>query len=46
LTKRAPTIREVFSSRELFVASRNVIFGLFHSARPVSFHNRRVSLAA
>jgi hypothetical protein len=26
--------------------SRNVIFALFHSARPVSFHNRRVRLAA
>ena len=46
LTERALTVREIFSSRLLFVVSRNVIFVLFYSARPVSFHNRRVRLAA
>jgi len=46
LTERALTLREIFSSRLLFVVSRNVIFGLFDSAQPVSFHIRRMRLAA
>ena len=31
LTKRALTFREIFSSRELFLASKNVLFTLFNS---------------
>ena len=46
LTKRALTLREIFSSRELFVASKNVLFALFESVRPVSFPIRGVPLAA
>jgi hypothetical protein len=47
LTERALTLREIFSSRLPFVVvSRNVIFALYNSARPVSFHIRGVRLAA
>jgi hypothetical protein len=37
LTKRALTLRKMFSSRELFVASKNVLFALFESVGPVTF---------
>jgi hypothetical protein len=37
LTSRALTLRGIFSSRLLFVASKNVLFSLFETARPVSF---------
>ncbi len=46
LTRRALTLREIFSSRELFVASKKVIFALFETARPVSFPIRGIPLAA
>jgi IS1 family transposase len=46
LTKRALTFREIFSSRELFVASKNVLFALFETGRPVSFPIRGMRLAA
>ena len=46
LTKRALTLREIFSSRELFVASKNVLLALFETARPVSFAIRGMRLAA
>ena len=42
LTRRRLTLREIFSSRELFVASTNVLFALFETARPVSFPTRGV----
>jgi hypothetical protein len=41
LTNRALTFREIFSSRLLLVASKNVIFVLFDSARLVTFATRR-----
>ena len=37
LTSRALTLREIFSSRLFFVASKDVIFALFETARLVSF---------
>jgi transposase-like protein/IS1 family transposase len=46
LTKRALTLREIFSSRALFLASKNVLFTLFNSVRPVSSRIRGVRLAA
>jgi hypothetical protein len=46
LTKRALTLREIFSSRALFLASKNVLFTLFNSARPVSSRIRGVRRAA
>ena len=46
VTERALTLREIFSARLLFVVSRNVICALFETAQPVSFHIRRVRLAA
>jgi hypothetical protein len=46
LTKRALTLREIFSSRELFVASKNVLFALFDSGPSVSLASRRMRLAA
>ncbi|HEX2523701.1 MAG TPA: hypothetical protein VHP35_16385, partial [Terriglobia bacterium] len=46
LTKRALTLREIFSSRELFVASKNVLLALFETGRPVSFAIRGMRLAA
>jgi transposase-like protein/IS1 family transposase len=46
LTRRTLTLREIFSSRELFVASTNVLFALFETTRPVSFPTRGVALAA
>jgi hypothetical protein len=46
LTSRALTLRGIFSSRELFVASTNVLFALFETARPVSFPIRGMRLAA
>jgi hypothetical protein len=46
LTSRALTLREIFSSGEPFVASTNVLFALFETARPVSFPIRGVALAA
>jgi transposase-like protein/IS1 family transposase len=46
LTKRALTLREIFSSRELFLASKKVIFVLFDTTPPVSFPVQEVPLAA
>jgi len=46
LTKRTLKFREIFSSRELFLASKNVLFTLFNPARPVSSRIRGVRLAA
>jgi IS1 family transposase len=46
LIKWALTLREIFSSRELFVASKNVLFALFESVGPVTFPIRGVRLAA
>ena len=46
LTSRALTLREIFSSRLLFVASKDVIFALFKTARLVSFPSPGVRLAA
>jgi IS1 family transposase len=44
LTDRALTLREIFSSRLLFVVSRNVLFELFDSDASVGFHIRGVRL--
>jgi IS1 family transposase len=46
LTKRTLTLREIFSSRLLFMASKNVLLVLFETARPVSFPVRGIPLAA
>jgi len=46
LTTRALTFREIVSSRELFLASKNVLFTLFNSVPPVSSRIRGVRLAA
>jgi hypothetical protein len=48
LTKQALTLREIFSSRELFLASKKVIFifVLFDTTPPVSFPVQEVPLAA
>jgi IS1 family transposase len=46
LTSRALTLREIFSSRLLFVASKKVIFALFDSAPSVSVAAREMPLAA
>ena len=46
LTKRALTLREIFSSREFFVVSNKVKFALFETARSVSFPIRALPLAA
>jgi hypothetical protein len=46
VTNRTLTLREIFSSRELFLASKNVVFALFETARLVSFPIRRHPLAA
>jgi transposase-like protein/IS1 family transposase len=46
LTNRTLTLREIFSSRLRFVASKNVLFVLFLSARPATFATRAVALAA
>jgi hypothetical protein len=40
------TLRQIFSSRELFLASTKVIFALFETARAISFPIRGVRLAA
>jgi transposase-like protein len=46
LTKRALTFREIFSSRLLFLTSKNVLFALFETVRPGRFPIRGVPLAA
>jgi hypothetical protein len=46
LTRRTLTLREIFLSRELFVASKNVLLALFETGRPVSFPIRGMRLAA
>jgi hypothetical protein len=46
LTRRTLTLREIFSSRELFMASKNVLLALFETGRPVSFPIRGMRLAA
>jgi hypothetical protein len=45
LTNRALTLREIFSHRLLFVASKNVLVVLFDSARLLTFATREVPLA-
>ena len=46
LTKRALTLREIFSWKLLLPASKNVTFALFETAWPVSFPFRGARLAA
>jgi len=46
LTNRVLTLRDIFSARLLFVASKNVIFLLFLSTRPVTFATRELALVA
>jgi hypothetical protein len=46
LTNRRLTLREIFSSRLLFVVSNAVLFVLFDSARPVAPCARGMALAA
>src|SRR5262249_27033970 len=46
LISRALTLREIFSSRLLFVALKNVLLVLFDSTRPVTFATREADLAA
>jgi hypothetical protein len=46
LTPRRLTLREIFSSRILFLASKNVSFALFDSALSVSLVARGMPLAA
>src|SRR5262245_31596016 len=46
LIRRALTLREIFSSRELFLTSKKVIFALFKTTRLVSFPLRGLPLAA
>jgi len=46
LTSRGLTLREIFSSKLLFVASKGVLVVLCDSIRPVTFATRGVALAA
>src|SRR4029453_1183047 len=46
LTSRALTLREIFSSRLLFVGSKDVLFVLFDSVSLVSVSAREMPLAA
>jgi hypothetical protein len=46
LTRRRLTLREIFSSRLLFVASKKVNFALFDSAPSVSVAAREMPVAA
>ena len=46
LTSRALTLREIFSSRLLFVVSKKVVFAFFDSAPSVSVATREMPLAA
>ncbi len=46
LTRRRLTLREIFSSRIVFLASKNVLFALFNSASTVRAAARRTALAA
>ena len=46
LTRRRLTLREIFSSKLLFVASKDVIFALFDSASSVRIAAWRMALAA
>jgi len=46
LTNRGLTLREIFSSKLLFVASKGVLVVLCDSIRPVTFATRGVALAA
>lgn len=46
LTERALTLREVFSSKIVFLALKNVIFGVCCSTRAVTLAARGVALAA
>jgi virulence-associated protein VapD len=46
LTRRRLTLREIFSLRMVFLASKNVLFVLFDSAPSVSFAARAMPLAA
>jgi hypothetical protein len=46
LTYRALTLREVFSSRMVFLALKNVLFAACYSTRAVTFAARRVAPAA
>ena len=46
LTRRRLTLREIFSSRMVFRASKNVLFALFDSVPSVSVAAWRMPLAA
>ena len=46
LTRRRLTFREIFETGIAFLASKNVLFAPFETARPLSFPIRRVRLAA
>jgi transposase-like protein/IS1 family transposase len=46
LTNRTLTLREIFSSRLLFLRSKNILFVLFDSAPQVTFAGRGRALAA
>jgi IS1 family transposase len=46
LTNRTLTLREIFSSRLLFLGSKNILFVLFDSAPQVTFAGRERALAA
>jgi hypothetical protein len=46
LTNRTLTLREIFSSRLLFLGSKNIIFVFFDSAPQVTFAGRGLALAA
>jgi hypothetical protein len=46
LTRRRLTLREIFSSRMVFLAFKNVLFVLFDSAPSVSLAARAIPLAA
>jgi hypothetical protein len=46
LNRRQLTLREIFSLRMLFLATKNVLFALFDSAALVSLTTRGIPLAA
>jgi hypothetical protein len=46
LTKRALALREIFSSKMAFLASKNVVFAFYYLTRAVTFAARGEALAA
>jgi hypothetical protein len=46
LTRRQLTFREIFEAGVAFLASKNVLFVLIESARPIRFAAQRIPLAA